>query len=171
MARFQASHAGMDIDEYEDALHPDFRFRFQDFDIENLDLDDEFLGRADDLIIQERIFEGDPVINSQGETVPGISQIVFPVLVPQTIWSESVNPDFLGCQRRLYVLEMDLSRPGASTMIVQGQAEFFVAAADTVLGDGTEMQYWQIKGIVDRTYTSPKGAESPSWGSVKVLYW
>ncbi len=153
MSNFQLTYMRMDDEGYRNVLHTNYLFRFQEFDIDELDLPSDHLNRDEDLEVMTRVFSGDAVVNSQGETIPGISQITFPILTPQTIWDGSTDPDFPNAQRRLYWVELNFSRPGASTIIVQGQTEFFVTSRDSLQGDGTTAQYWQLVGQVDRTDT------------------
>ena len=161
----RSAYERMDIDVYRPILHPTFRFMFQQFDIDNLILPSDHFTREEDLESTTNLFSGNPV-----NGVPGVSQITWPILSGTGVWEDSTNPDFPDSRRRLYNLEMNITRPGATTIIVRGQQEFYVASRDSV-HNGVPTQFWQMLGQIDLTDTSPKQSnQSTSWGEVKCLY-
>jgi hypothetical protein len=165
MANFVAAYSARNIDGYREVLHDDFRFMFQQADIQNFGLPTNHLDRDQEIAISQVMFSGAPGPGG----VPGISQIAIQVFVPQTAWEDvGDHPDFPGSRHRIYAINMDVVRPNSTTLQVQGQAEFFVVSQDSMTQGGV-LPYWQILGHLDQTET--KAVESASWGTLKILYW
>ena len=99
----------------------------------------------------------------------GISQITFSILDQRSTWEPSDHPDFPDAQRALFEVDLEFSRPAYTTILINGLAEFYVTSRDS-LYHGENVQFWQIRGIVDQTNSGGKATESVSWGSLKVLY-
>jgi len=144
MANFSVAYSSMDLDGYRNVLHPDYRFMFQQADIEYLLLPSDHYTREEELASANKMFNG------QGP-VP-ISKINIDVLQPQTPWQDtgSGHPDFPDSQRRVYQIEMSIDRPGATTLIVRGLQEFFAVSRDSVV-NGATVPYWELYGQIDRT--------------------
>jgi hypothetical protein len=151
MANFREAYRNMDIDEYRRILHNSFIFRYQDQDIQELNLPSDHHNRDEELTITQNMFSRNPIETPEG-TVPGISEISFDVMNPLSIWEVMTDGDFEGSSRRLYYVTLNITRPGANTIQVEGQTEFFVIGRDS-LHNGTPSKYWQLTGQVDWTNT------------------
>jgi hypothetical protein len=159
------AYTSKDIDAYRALLQDDFVFKFQQYDIDNLNLPSDHLVREDDIASTQNLFSDQPV---GGE--PAVREITWQVMEGLGVWETSGNPEFPGSMRRLYSFEIDVTRPGATTMIVRGQQEFYATSRDTTI-DGTPTSYWKLVGQVDLSdFGGWKGTESCSWGLVKHLY-
>ena len=160
------AYTSMDIDGYRALLHADFVFKFQQSDIDNLNLQADHLTREEDLTSTMKMFSGQNV----GD-VPGVSQIDWPLMEGIGVWEASDNPEFPGTMRRLYNFNFNIIRLGATTMIIMGQQEFYATSRDTTI-DGTPATYWKLVGQVDLSdyYLAGKATERTSWGKAKHLY-
>ena len=166
---FLTAHEEMDIDTYGKLRHEGFKFLLQRDDIENLGLPFDHLNRDDDIACMTHIFSGEPYLRPNGEVEAGISQITFSILDQRSTWEPSDHPDFPDAQRALFEVDLEFSRPAYTTILINGLAEFYVTSRDS-LYHGENVQFWQIRGIVDQTNSGGKATESVSWGSLKVLY-
>ena len=166
MGNFKQAYDDMDLDEYRDILHPDYKFFYQQADIDNLGLASDHHSRDEELLISVHIFSGNPAPSS-GEA--GVAAIDFNYLTPATVWEVSVNPDFLGAKRALYQIILFFERPASTTIEVQGNQEFYVVSRDSLRDDGTITDYYQLIGQVDLSDLG-KGTAGATWGGVKSLY-
>jgi hypothetical protein len=144
MANFREAYSKMDLDGYRDVLHPDFRFMFQQLDIEHLGLPSDHWTREEELLSANKMFNG------LGPTP--ISKINIDVMDPQTPWQDtgSGHPDFPDSRRRVYAISMEITRPGDTTLMVTGLQEFFAVSRDSVVS-GATVPYWELYGQIDRT--------------------
>jgi hypothetical protein len=143
MANFRQAYSTMDIAWYRDVLHDQYKFMFQQTDIEHLGLPSDHLTREEELLVADNMFQG------RGENP--IAQITIQVLNPQNAWQDVTDhPDFPNSRRRAYDITMYIERPGATTLKVEGQQEFFVVRHEFVI-DGSPREGWQLVGQVDRT--------------------
>lgn len=147
----QEAYEKMDIDGYRNVLHMNYIFKFQQYDIDNLNLPSDHLTREEDLESSTNLFSGNAV-----NGVPGVSQITWPSNEKEGTWETSYNPEFPNSQRCLYNFEMNITRPGATTIIVKGKQEFYVAERDSMV-DGSPRQYWELLGQVDLSDIETKG--------------
>ena len=166
---FITAHEELDIDIYGKLLHEGFKFFLQRDDIENLGLPFDHLNRDDDIACMTHIFSGAPYLRPDGEVEAGISQITFSRLEQRSTWAPSDHPDFPDAQRAGFEVDMAFHRPGDTTILINGLAEFYVTSRDS-LYLGENVQFWQIRGIVDQTNSGGKATENVSWGSTKALY-
>ncbi len=170
MMNFKQAHTARNYEMYEQALHQNFKFVFLPSDVENLGLPCNYFPRTADLAAMANLLSGEPIQNSQGVQVSAVTQISFQVLDPVSAWEESGNPDFPASRKRLYNVHLALSRLADTTIIIQGQQEFYAASRDS-LHEGTERPYWELVGQVELTSRSPRATEQASWGSTKYLYY
>jgi hypothetical protein len=159
------AYTSMDIDAYRGLRHADFVFKFQQYDIDNLNLPADHLTRMEDLVSTQNLFSGQAVSG-----VPAVASITWPVLEGIGVWEASVNPEFPNTMHRLYNFMINITRPGATTIIITGQQEFYAASRDSLI-DGTLTPYWELLGQVDLSDNGGgKATENATWGSVKDLY-
>ena len=164
----QHAYRDMDLADYRALLHEDYRFYFLQSDITNLGLPFDHLTRAEEDSVAAHMFSGRPAPNT-GEAA--ISGITWSLLEGIGIWEDSQNLEFPGARRRLYVIQLAFERPGATTMVIRGEQEFFAAGRDTVLPDEGQVTVWTLRGQVDHSdIRSSKQTESCTWGSTKALY-
>ena len=166
MSNFHKAYGGMNFKPYRDLLHADYKFFYQQADIDNLGLASDHHSRDEELLISVHIFSGNPAPSS-GEA--GIANIDFNFLEAATTWEDSFNPNFPGTKRALYQIILFFERPASITIEVQGNQEFYIIARDSVQDDGTPQPYYQLVGQVDLSDFG-KAPPSSSWGAIKVMY-
>ncbi len=154
MANFKTIYEAMDINEYGKILDTNYRFKYQPFDVESLNLPGEFHNRDDELGIMRNIFSQNAIVNSQGQRQEAITEITVRVLDPVSIWEDSTDPDFPDSRKRLYTVNLEFKRPEDTTIIVQGSQEFYVSSRDS-LHNGIPKLYWQLVGQIDLTEHTP----------------
>ncbi len=149
MANFRTAYSTMDIDAYDDVLHPDFRFLFKPEDAATLPT--SFYIKAEELQVARNMFSGDAIVRPEG-TVPGISSITIHTMDRQGVWSDvgPSDPEFPNTQRALFQVAIDFARTGDSTIQVTGATEFYVSSRDS-LHNGAVRPYYQIRGWRDQT--------------------
>jgi len=159
------AYTSMDIDAYRALLHTDFIFKFQQFDIVNLNLPADHLTRGEDLATTTSMFSGQPVGYESGA-----SQIAWSLMEGIGSWETSDNPAFPGAMCRIYNFDINVIRPRDTTLIIGGQQEFYATSQDTMI-DGTPASHWKLLGQVDLSdHIAGKGTQGYTWGEVKVLY-
>ena len=146
MSNFQNAYSEMYMDEYRNILHSDYKFFYQQADIDNLGLASDHHNRDEELQTTGHIFSHNPSPSS-GEA--GVSDIDFNFLEAATTWEDSFYPDFPGARRALYQIILFFERPGTTTIEVQGNQEFYAIARDSVQADDTVKDYYQLVGQVD----------------------
>ena len=162
------SYRFTDLETYRAILHADYRFKFQQYDIDILGLPSDHLTRAEEEDVAENMFSGTPSPSS-GEAA--ISGITWSLLEGNGTWEDSQNPEFPGTRRRLYAVEFAIERPGAPTIVIHGEQEFYAAGRDTVLPDEGPVTVWTLRGQVDRTVEGQaRGLAPGTWGAVKAMY-
>jgi hypothetical protein len=150
----QEAYVKMDIDGYRNVMHKDYIFKFQQYDIDNLNLPSDHFTREEDLASTQNLFSGQAVGG-----VPAVSSITWNVLDGIGIWETSYNPEFPNAQRRLYNFVININRPGATTIVVTGQQEFYVTSRDSLV-EGSPTPYWELLGQVDLSDTGPGKGEA-----------
>jgi len=163
MNNFRVSYSDMNLDEYEQVLHSDFRFIFQPSDIDVLGLPSDHIDREVELIIAANTF--------LGLVEPVVAQINFDIFDPETTWEPSTHPDFpppaVSC---FYNISLTAVRPTHTTVIVEGLSEFFAIARDSVIEGGSVLEYWELLGHRDLTGMTAHATETTTWGQFKWLY-
>jgi hypothetical protein len=163
MNNFLHSYGEMNLEEYNRVLHPDFRFIFQPFDVEDLGLPTDYIDQDDELIIANNMF--------QGLVEPVIAQIHFNIFNPAGVWEPSAHPDFPPpAMSRIYLIDMAVFRPTHTTILIEGYAEFFAVARDSVIEGGSVVPYWELLGHRDLTGMAQQATENTTWGQFKWLY-
>ena len=153
---------------YAALLDAGFEFLPQDADLGFFGLPSGYrIDRDEEASIAANLFSGQPS-PSTGEA--GVRDIRFNVMDGVGQWADSQNPLFPGCRFRAFNFELEFERPGATTLVVKGQQEFYCARIDTSLPGIGPVSYWRLRGQVDLSDTGGKGVEGPSWGYVKLLY-
>ncbi|MFH1845570.1 MAG: hypothetical protein ABIF77_20480 [bacterium] len=158
MANFRESYSKMDIDEYRNILHTEYKFFFQEYDINELGLLSDHLNRDDELDATRNMFSGEPIpnpgaIEPEPNPIPAISTIEFSLLDPLGTWGPSFHPEFPSARRALYAIVLSITRPGAKTISITGKQEFYVISRDSVMTDGSTKDYFQLLGQVDMSDT------------------
>ncbi|MFH1844357.1 MAG: hypothetical protein ABIF77_14245 [bacterium] len=176
MANFHEAYSNLDIDGYRDLLHPDFKFFFQEYDINTLGLLSDHLDRDGEIDVSTNLFSGEPIpipgaISPEPDPIPGISTIDISLLLPVGTWGPSFHPGFENSRRALYTIELSVNRPGNKTITITGRQEFYVISRDSTQSDGSIRPYFQLVGQVDMSNTQKdKGLEGTTWGVLKCLY-
>lgn len=180
--RFRRSYSGMDIGEYGAVLHPNFRFMLKPEDA--ISLPDDILARDEELLISYNMFSGEPNPQPDGPPEPGITRITITTLARAGDWTAvpSSDPNFYepedaahGRHESLqapYLVQMYIERDLGSQLLVAGDAIFYVAAKDSLIG-GTNSLYYQLRGHRDLTrssYGKARPIDETSWGTIKILY-
>lgn len=125
----------------------------------------------EDLIIAQHIFSGEPITNSNGNVVPGISEIAFQALERATDWTlAGIGERIPGSVAASYDVSILISRPGFSSLRAAGTIRFFAASSDTII-DGTTLECWKLVGQDDLTSLPAKPIEATPWGTIRALCW
>jgi hypothetical protein len=167
MDQFKRAYSEMDIEDYERILSADFEFIFQQSDVEHLGLLSDRLTRAQEVRCSTNMFSG----HGGTENHP-ISAIAIDILAPETAWQEVLEDVYFpGTTMRVYRIIVRVERPTSVTIEVQGLVEFYATYKDTTLANGDDVEFWQLRGVIDRTMgTGWKDAGSGTWGALKNLY-
>ncbi len=163
MANFNVAYASMDIEEYENCLHPDFQFIF---------MNNDSWDRADDVTSTENMFAGDPGEDPDGMPKPGVQSIEIIELTQMTFWDTTLPnyPDFPNTEKALYKVNiMFYLDGGENTITITEQQLFYAVAVEVDQGDGTSRTRFYLTGQQDLAGEN-KGNEDMTWGGVKALY-
>jgi hypothetical protein len=154
MSNFQLAYSGLDINQYRNILHPDFIFKFLEADVDALNLPSDRLFKDEELLSAQKMFSGSPGVDPlDGTPVAGISDITFELFDREGTWEGTDDAvDFPGTQKAVFNTQVSFLRPGSTTIIVDGQTIFYVAARDSTV-NGVTRDYYQLRGWVDRTAT------------------
>lgn len=180
--RFRRAYVGMDIGEYGGVLHPNFRFMFKPEDA--VELPDDLLARDGELSVSYNMFSGEPRPQPSGPPEAGITRITMTTLARAGAWTavHPSDPNFYepedaahGRHESLqapFLVQMYIERDLGSQLLVAGDAIFYVAAKDSLIG-GMNSLYYQLRGHRDLTrssYDKARPIEETSWGRIKILY-
>jgi hypothetical protein len=172
MANFKTAYTDMDLDVYRDeVLRPDYTFVLLNETMEHFGLPDNLFEFADEVLITEKMFAGQP--NEAGRV---ISDIEIQVLQPQGAWLPVLEADpyfgsVPGILYRNYNILIYFNMAGQFRYEVQGNQLFYVAP-DTVMHEGVMTPRYRLRGQLDQTSAMlDKGTESNTWGSVKALFY
>ncbi len=128
------------------------------------------LDADEELMSAEHIFGGQPITNSNGTLVPGVSSIQFPVLNRVSDWEVAGPGERLpGAFASTYEVAIDLNRPGDSTLTSAGEIRFFAVSSDSLVA-GEVWQHWKLIGQDDMTDITKRAIESVAWGSLRALF-
>jgi hypothetical protein len=170
MANFRTIYETRGYEEYVQSLHPDFLTILQQSTTEEFPDVGETLDFNEEVWIHQRMFSGLPVIDPDGNLVPGVQTVSFSVFQPQDAWTLSPPDDPIpGAMWAPYDVVFLFDRgQNFSTLRIEGIIKFYVTSSDSLHG-GVPMQYYQMIGQEDLT-DSFKATDAHSWGSFKALY-
>jgi len=141
---FTEIYGGMDIDAYRDVLHPDYRFI-----LGSADGDDEYYNFDTEVALTENMFSGEQGPTEDAFPISEIQMVTF----PQGIWEEvpENEPNFggHGAVKKVYEVDISVTRPGHNTFLIQGQVDFYAIRQDSLV-NGQNRDYWLL-GQWDRT--------------------
>ncbi len=163
MTWFKLAYTNMDIEGYENCLHPDFRFVF---------INNDSWDHADDVASTENMFAGNPGEDPVGAPRPGVQSIEIIEMTQMLPWETTLSdsPDFPNTQKALYDVNIVFYLDGGEdTITVTSQQFFFTVAVDVDQGDGTTRTRFYLYGQQDIA-GEEKVNPSASWGEVKALY-
>ncbi|HEX9641342.1 MAG TPA: hypothetical protein VGB13_08510 [Candidatus Krumholzibacteria bacterium] len=131
-----------DYDKYDELRHESFEFQFP---VDEFDLALTANGRWQrerDSGSTQGMFEGSP--SKDGEIVQSIDLSMVADPIP---WSDNVETEFDGTQRRTYTVRMDVTVSGGTIYQVRGKHEFYVAPVGS--GDNTQykLRFWRDNGV------------------------
>jgi len=152
MANFVEAYSGMDYQGYADVLHKDFRFVFQECDVDKLDLDSNLLGKEQELEVAVNMFSREPVQKDDGSVIAAIEDIRFLDFHPLGSW-ETTNElaQYPNAVRRTYQVRVEFIRPSDTNILVEGQSVYYVTCKETDCGANELRPYHQLIGWVDLT--------------------
>lgn len=142
---FTEIYGNMDIDAYREILHPDYRFI-----LGSADGDDEYYNFDTEVALTANMFSGE-----QGPTPDArpISEIQI-VTYPQGVWDDvpENEPNFggHGAVKKVYEVDISVTRPGYNTFLIQGQVDFYAVRQDSLV-NGQTRDYWRLLGQWDHT--------------------
>jgi hypothetical protein len=144
---FTEIYGGMDIDAYREILHADYRFI-----LGTADGDDEYYNLDTELALTENMFSGEQGPTDDARPISEIQMVTF----PQGIWDEvpENEPNFggHGAVKRVYTVDILVTRPQYNTFVIQGQVDFYAVRQDSLV-DGQNRDYWRLLGQWDHTST------------------
>jgi hypothetical protein len=166
----RTSYAFMDIEFLRSVLAADYlSFLQQDTQDQflhlgaTLDVDQELMSAAN-------IFSGQPITNSNGNLVPGVASIQFPVLNRVGDWAVAGPGERLpGAFASTYEVTIDVYRSGYSTLRSTGEIRFFAVSSDSLVA-GEVRQHWKLVGQDDLTDISKRAIEYTAWGFLRALF-
>jgi hypothetical protein len=134
-------------------LDPGFTLYYDQLDwVGGKDLPPNELDRATFLQLARLLFSGTPLPGPDG-LLPGVTGIEMR-LEPLDDWQNRNTEPFPGSTRRLFRMEMILHTGNTAPRLVEDRLELF-ASSRTAVTDGSEIDYWQIRALVQRV---PPGA-------------
>ncbi len=148
MTNFRDAYDSMNITEYRNALHEDFRFIFA----EGSDIapPSGCFTREEDLLSTTRMFNGEQGMSDTGEIKPGVRDIDFRLLEQLSPTWEVVpesDDDFPGASRAIFAVELvfNLNDDGNSTITIDSQQYFYVQSEpEEIAGGGSRLRYYLI---------------------------
>ncbi len=152
MANFQTIYETMDFEEYRKIMHPDFLTILQEETIIDFPDVGTTLDVNEELRIHERMFSGDPLEDPNGDFVPGVLGISFNNFRALDAWTLSPGDDIIpNAEWAPFEVDFLFDRGQEfSTLKVEGTIKFYVTSRDS-LHEGTDQQYYQMRGQVDLT--------------------
>jgi hypothetical protein len=155
IANFKTVYSGMDITPYRDeVLSPDYTFVLQAATVEEFGLSDNIYEYADEIVIADKMFSGQPNLNGKV-----LTDIEIQVLQPEGAWLNVPANDpyfggFPGAKFRNYSLLFYFNVQGDFRYEVRGNSLFYVTA-DTLLRNGVPTPYYRLLGQLDQTSILP----------------
>ena len=144
---FTEIYGGMDIDAYRDILHRDYRFI-----LGSADGDDEYYNFDTEVALTENMFSGEQGPTEDAHPISEIQMVTF----PQGIWEEvpENEPNFggHGAFKKVFEVDISVTRPGHNTFLIQGQVDFYAIRQDSLV-NGQNRDYWRLLGQWDHTAT------------------
>ena len=139
MANFALAYGNMDIEEYENCLHPDFQFIF---------MNNDSWDRADDVTSTENMFAGDPGEDPDGMPKPGVQSIEIIQMTQVLAWDTTIptHPDFPNSEKALFMVNIRFYLDGGENTITITSPQLFYAVSEEVdKGSGkTQTRYYLI---------------------------
>lgn len=145
MANFVLAYGGRDLEAYAQLLHPDFIYTFDPEGCSELGPCYEFFTKEDELICAANMFSGEAVVNSRGQTLPAITDIIFNHWEQVGSWELEAD----GQMRGVFQIDILFTRQDASSLSVQSQQVFTVAQSEVYREVGGNLPYYQIIGWQD----------------------
>jgi hypothetical protein len=155
MANFRTVYTAMNITKYrEEILSPDYTFVLQDATVEFFGLPDNIYEYADEIVIAEKMFSGQPNLNGKV-----LTDIEIQTLQPQGAWMPVAANDpyfggFPGAQFRNYTLLFYFNVQGSFRYEVQGNQLFYVTAEE-IMHNGVMTPRYKLLGQFDQTSVTP----------------
>ena len=144
MNNFERAYGEMNIDEYRNIIHEDYKFIFID--------DGETWYRDDDLQSTQHMFAGNDGQNPDVSLRDGVQSISMNSLIRDTAWENipGNDPDFPDSKRALFQVNIVFTLNGGdNTITVRSNQEFFVKAEEIDQGDGTTRTRYFLYGQRD----------------------
>ena len=151
MTNFRTAYDQMNIEEYRNALHEDFRFIFA----EGTTIQPNgFFTREQDLLSTTHMFNGEQGMSETGEIKPGVRDVDFRLLQRLSPEWEDVpvtDPDFPGATRAVFDVELvfNLNDDANSTITVESQQIFYAMPVPEVQIDSSIRQRFYLIGQTD----------------------
>jgi hypothetical protein len=173
MFNFKSAYDRMNVDEYRNALHPDFVFVFADGS--PVAPDAGYFTRDEDLQSTTRMFDGEQGHDPDGLPKPGVRDIEFTEMTRLTAWEDVPEDDarFPGAVRALYDVQVVfyLDTESTSTITVGTQQMFYLKSVDEEQTDGSAEPHFYMIGQQDLDGRVSASIDTYSWSEVKALYY
>jgi hypothetical protein len=146
-----------DLQLYDSLLHEGYEFQFPVDEFDLAETADGRWARQRGIASMGRLMEGSP--SRDDVIVQGVDLSMSASSAP---WSDIVEPEFTGTQRRIYTVRMDVSVSGGTIYQVRGENELYVVQ----VGDIWQLRFHRDNGVE----LTKRGTASKFYGAVKSLY-
>lgn len=152
MANFQTVYEERDYDGYLEVLDSEFRIFLRPETIEEFDLPRGFFEYAEEIVITEKMFSGNP----PSESVGAITNIDFVTLRQIDTWVVTQNLEFPGALESQFDVDfriMQSTTDGEKQLNIKGQITFFLSS-EQVEHQGRPRTKYRMVGQIDETDAS-----------------
>ncbi|MDO9693968.1 MAG: hypothetical protein Q7W56_04505 [Candidatus Latescibacteria bacterium] len=151
MTNFKNAYGRMNVDEYRNVLHMQYKFLFADGS--PAAPTEGYYTREQDLQSTTRMFNGEQGLDPDGLPKPGVRDIDFDELTLLTVWEDVPETDinFPGAIRALYDVKVVfyLDTEGLNTITVDSQQLFYLKSISEEQDDGSTRTHFYMIGQED----------------------
>ncbi len=149
MENFKTAYDNMNIEEYRNVLHADFKFVF--IDGTPVTPTSGYYTREEDLQSTTRMFNHEQGMNNDGEIRAGVRDVDFRYLEKLLDWEDVQDPEFPGAKSALFEVQIVLYLDDEfnSTITVESQQIFYSKSELEVQEDSSTRQRFYLVGQKD----------------------
>ena len=149
MENFVEAYGNRDLERYAQLLHDDFIYTFNPNSTKRLGPSYKYFTKEDELITAANMFCGKPVVNSQGRTLPAITDIEFVAWQQAAPWEVTGEMDAEGGLRGVFDCVMHITRNGGCDFTIAGRQIFTVVLSGISDDEDGIQPNYQIIGWQD----------------------